>query len=176
MPGFEDSWGGRNCRSEQVAGLFGLGVEIGAVVLVAFKSMGHAFGHGDAMGGKGGHLVRVVGHQADRGVAEQGEHAGGDTIEPLIGLEAEALIGLYRVETLILKPVGPELVDEPDAAPLLRQIEQDAAARRRNGVDGAAQLLPAIAFEGAEQIAGETFRMQPGEDRALVEGAPITMA
>ena len=32
--------------------------------------------------------------------------------------------------------------------------------------DGAAQLLPAIAFERPEQIAGEAFRMEPGQHRA----------
>ncbi len=83
---------------------------------------------------------------------------------PLVGLEAQSLIGVDGVEALVLEAIGSQLVDQADAAALLRQIEQHAAARFFDGVDGAAQLLAAIAFERAQEVAGEARRMQPRQD------------
>src|SRR5581483_8425121 len=62
-------------------------------------------------------------------------------IDPLVGVEAELLVGVDRVEPGILELVGAQLVDQADAAALLREIEQNAAARLGDRGDGAAQLL-----------------------------------
>ena len=93
--------------------------------------------------------------------AEEVQHARGDAVEPLVGLEAQTLVGLEGVEALVLQAVGAQLVHQPDAAAFLREIEQHAAARlARWRAIGAAQLIAAIAFERAQKIAGEAFRMQ----------------
>ena len=52
----------------------------------------------------------------------------------LIGLEAEALVGLDRVEPFVLQLVGADLVGEADAAAFLVEIEQDAAALPRRSI------------------------------------------
>ncbi len=92
------------------------------------EGMGHALGDGDAGSLKRRHLVGVVGHQAHGFVAQQRKHFGGDAIKTFVGLEAQALIGLDRIEALILQAIGAQLVDEADAAAFLREIKQDAAA------------------------------------------------
>src|SRR6185437_14644491 len=79
------------------------------------------------------------------------------------GIESELLIGVDRVEPFILELIGAQLVDEADAAALLREIEQHAAARARDLGDRAAQLVAAIAAQAAEQIAGEAFGMETHE-------------
>ena len=58
-----------------------------------------------------------------------------------------------------------DLVGEAVAASFLIEIEQHAAAAFRHGAHGVAQLVAAVAFEAAEQIAGEAGGMQPHGDR-----------
>src|SRR6185369_14092366 len=92
------------------------------------------------------------------------EHLGGGGEDALVGFEAEALVRLDGVEALVLQFIGLELVDEADAAAFLREIEQYACAMLADDADGAAYLIAAIAFERAQQVAGETFRMQAHEN------------
>ena len=81
--------------------------------------------------------------------AELAQHLGGRQIDPLVGVEAELLVGVDRVEPGILQLVGAQLVDQPDAAAFLRQIEQHAAAGRGDRGDRAAQLVAAVAAQAA---------------------------
>jgi hypothetical protein len=64
-----------------------------------------------------------------------------------------------------LQLIGAQLVDQTDAAPFLRQIEQDTGSSLADLGDGAAQLVAAVAAQRAQQIAGETFGMQAGQHR-----------
>src|SRR3546814_3624735 len=73
-----------------------------------------------------------------------------------------------RIEPLILKRIGTQLVQKPDTAPFLTEIEQDAAARCRHRVERCMKLRPAIAFERAEDVAGEAFRMQAHKRRCVM--------
>src|SRR5208282_6281937 len=75
--------------------------------------------------------------------------------------EAELEVGLDRVQPAVLKRVGPDLVAEPDPAPLLMQIDDHAGAGRQDPADRFTQLLAAIASARREDVAGETFRMEP---------------
>ena len=81
--------------------------------------------------------------------AELAQHLGGRQIDPLVGVEAELLVGVERIEPGILQLIGAQLVDEPDAAAFLREIEQHPAARRGDRGDRAAQLVAAIAAQAA---------------------------
>src|SRR5690606_15059500 len=80
------------------------------------------------------------------------------------GVKPKPLVGVGGIEALLLQPVGAKLVDQPNAAAFLREIEKDAAARLVNRFERTAKLLPAVAFQRADQIAGKAFRMQPRED------------
>jgi hypothetical protein len=64
----------------------------------------------------------------------------------LVVAEAEAKIGVDRVEALILQRIGAQLVDQPDAAPLLTEVQQYPPSRSGDRGDGVAQLRPAVAF------------------------------
>src|ERR1700720_3727834 len=122
--------------------------------------MRYALDHIDSGLAKRVDLVRIVGHQAHRFESEERQHAGGDAVKAFVAFEAEPLIGLHGVETLVLQTIGAELVYESDAAAFLCQIEQDTASGTRDGGDGASELRAAITFERSEEIAGEAFRMQ----------------
>ena len=69
-----------------------------------------------------------------------------------------------------MERIGAQFVGETDAAPFLAQIEQCAAAGRADQPQGFAQLRPAVAFEAAEDIAGQTFAVQPHQRRLTTEG------
>src|SRR5207244_8181809 len=101
-----------------------------------------------------------VGQQADSAETELAEHFRCRQVNPLIGVKAQLLVGVERVETSILQPVGSQLVDEADAAPFLREVEQQPATCSRDRCDPAAQLVAAIAAQAGEQVAGKALRMQ----------------
>ena len=81
------------------------------------------------------------------------------------------MIGLDRIEPLILKRIGAHLVGEADAAPFLIEIEQNARALGAHLGQCAAQLGAAVAFETAKEVAGETGRVQPRQHRRRTIGA-----
>ena len=122
-------------------------------------------GDADAVALKRRDFIRVVGHQPHRAETQLAQHFRSREVHTLVGVEAELLIRVERVEPGILQLIGPELVDEADAPALLRQIEQHAVARSRDRGDRAAQLVTAIAAQAGEQIAGKTLRMQSHQDR-----------
>src|SRR3546814_17911266 len=74
-----------------------------------------------------------------------------------------------RIEPLILKRIGTQLVQKPDPAPFLTEIEQDAAARCRNRLERCMKLRPATAFERAEDVAGTAFRMKEHTRRCVID-------
>ena len=106
--------------------------------------MRHALGDPDAVAFEGDHLVGVVGQQPYRAKTELPQHFCRREINPLVGVEAQLLVGVERVETGILQAIGAQLIDQPDAAPLLRQVEQHAAGCRDRR-DPASQLVAAVA-------------------------------
>ena len=97
----------------------------------------------------------------------EAQHARGDAVEPLVAFETQAPVRFERIESLILQTIGAQLVDETDAAPLLRQIEQHAASGLRDGRNRFAQLNAAIAVQRAQEIAGETFRVDARQNRPI---------
>ena len=102
---------------------------------------------------------------------------GADAVVAQVGREAEALVGLDRVEPLlVLEPVGADLVLEPDAAPFLSHVEQHAAALGVDHLHGGLELLAAVAALGAEGVARQALAVHAhqhvpvGVDLALHQG------
>ena len=151
--------------SEQMAAAEGLGSEIGLVMVIAGHDMGNSLDHLDTTSSQLGHFIRVVGHQTYPVEAEPTQHFSCREIEALVGIEPKPLIGVQRVVALILELIGPQFVDETDAAPFLSEVQDDTVARGRNLGDGPAQLLAAVAPQRAQQVAGKAFRVQPDQDR-----------
>ena len=75
----------------------------------------HPLNDGNALLGKHAYLVRIVCHQPDGCVAEILEYLRGNSKPPLLRLETQPLIGIDRVEALVLQFIGLQLVDQPDA-------------------------------------------------------------
>src|SRR6202022_4665837 len=70
-----------------------------------------------------GDLARVVREEANRREPEVGEDLRADPVVPGVGREAELGVRLDRVTALLLQLVGLELVEQADAATLLRHVE-----------------------------------------------------
>src|SRR5262249_34235320 len=75
-----------------------------------------------------GDLVRCVCEHADAREPEVGGDLGADAVLARIGLEAELDVRLDRVQALLLELVRAQLVEQPDAAPLLGKVEEHACA------------------------------------------------
>ena len=58
--------------------------------------------------------------------AEVLEDLQADAVVAQVGAVAEGEVGLDGVEPLVLEGVGPDLLDQADAAPLLGQVDQGA--------------------------------------------------
>ena len=74
-----------------------------------------------------GDLLRVVREDADGRQAQLGEDLVPDAVVAHVGLEAELEVRLDRVQPVLLQLVGAELVEQADAAALLRHVEEHAA-------------------------------------------------
>src|SRR5690606_40246520 len=61
-------------------------------------------------------LVGVVGHEADRPGSRVLEDLGADAVLPEIGGETQGVVGLHRIQPLILEGVGPDLVEKAGAS------------------------------------------------------------
>ena len=75
------------------------------------------------------------------------QNFGSDAVVTESHLEPERLVGLDGVHALALEVVRLELVDQPDAAPLLSEAKQNARAFSPHLCQRPAQLRPAIAFQ-----------------------------
>ena len=109
-------------------------------------------------------LVGVVGEQRDPVDAERAQHLGGHGVVALVRGVAEGEVGLVGVEAGVLQRVGVELGVEPDAAALLPQVEQVAAAPRRSA-------RPPRAAAGRSRSAGCRARRRSGTRCAAAPAA-----
>ena len=108
-------------------------------------------------------LLGLLVRRRTRRNAELAQHRRGGPEIAFVAAEAEMVVCLHRVEAGVLQHVGAQFVHQPDAAPLLRQIEQHAGTLVCHAADRAAELVAAVAAQGTEEIAGEAFRVQAGE-------------
>ena len=94
---------------------------------------------------------------------------GGDGVVPLVVAEAQGVVGVHRVQALILEGVGPDLVHDADPAALLPQVEHHAPLRLLDAAQGGLELIPAVTAAGAQRVAGEALAVQAGEDVGLTD-------
>src|SRR5438093_2452676 len=102
-------------------------------------------------------LVGVVRQDADLPQPEVVEDLTANPVVAVIGLEAERLVRLDRVLSLVLELVGAELVAETDPAPLLPEIQDHALSFGSDDVHGALELAPTVAAHRAEDVPRQTF-------------------
>src|SRR5699024_7124016 len=110
-------------------------------------------------------FVRVVGQQVDSGDAELCQHFTRDAVVAFVLVEAQNPVGFNGVQPVVLKLVGTHLVGRANAASLLRQIEQGAAAALVEGGDTGLELRAAVATQAAEKISREAGRVHSDGNR-----------
>ena len=118
-------------------------------------------------------LGRVVRHQAHLADAEVAQDLAADAVVADVRREAELLVRRDGVVPLVLQLVRLELVDEPDAAALLEQVEEDAPARLDDLLHGERELGAAVAAGRTEDVAGQALRVDADEDRLVFADLPV---
>ena len=82
---------------------------------------------------------------------------------PQIDRKTELLVCFNRVSALILERVGANLIDDADAATFLLLVDDRAPAFLLNHLHCPVKLAPAVAFDRAKDVAGQTLRMDANE-------------
>ena len=67
--------------------------------------------------------------------------------------------------SLVLEVIGLQFVDQTDAAAFLTDVKQHPAAFLVHHFHGLVQLIPAVASQGAENVAGQAFGVNPDQNR-----------
>ena len=80
-----------------------------------------------------------------------------------VGRKAELEVRLDGVEPLLLQLVRLELVEQADAASLLRHVEEHAAVLGGDAAEREVELLAAVAAQRVEDVAGEAFGVDADE-------------
>src|SRR6185295_18063604 len=137
--------GERSYAAQEVAELLLLRLQVAPGAVGGRHLEGHAVGDLQAVAGQAHELARVVGEQQDPVQAQLVQDLGPDAVVALVGLEAQALVGLDRVLALVLELVGHDLVHEADAAALLAQVEQHALFGPPDHLQRAVKLAAAVA-------------------------------
>ena len=81
------------------------------------------------------------------------QHLGSAAIVALVGLEAQAEVGIDSVVALLLQLVGSQLVHEADAPSFLLHIDDDAPSLLFYFLHGAMQLFSAVAAPASQNVA-----------------------
>src|SRR5205809_4070655 len=105
-------------------------------------------------------FCRVVRHESHGLYAEDPQHAGGALVGSEVRWESEDPVGVDRVEAMVLKVVGSDLVGDPDHASFMREVEQDAAMRIADFLKRRIALASGIATIENEDVTSDTIRMQ----------------
>jgi hypothetical protein len=90
-------------------------------------------------------LSPIVGEQPGPRAVQHPEHACDDAVIALIVIEAECVVGVEGIETVVLQLICPHLVGETKPAAFPSQIENDAAAEVFEQRQSEPKLFPAVA-------------------------------
>ena len=149
---------------DEVTALVGFRLEIRPVVCIRGDHQRDPIGDVHSERTKPVDLPRVVRHQTHRPDAERAQHVRGDRVVALVVPEAEGDVRLDRVEAVVLQLVGADLVRQPDPAALLAQVEEDPVRHPRESPQRCLELVPAIAPERPDGVAGQALRVDPQRD------------
>lgn len=145
--------------------LIALHLQIILETLLRLDAGGNPLDNLDSCSFESGDFGGVVRHQPNASHAHPFEDGGGKVKLTAIRGEAEPLIGLHGIETLVLELIRAEFRHKTDPAAFFRLIEEDAGARIRNGLKGMFELKTAVAAERAEYIAGKALGVDPYDRR-----------
>ena len=142
----------------QTVAEFGLlGLEVGEIVLVGRHLERELFHDLNAVYFEAADLLGVVGEDAQPPQAQVAEDVGADAVVAAVDRQSEFFVGFDGIEPFVLQLVRPQLIVQPDTASLLTKIDQCPLARLLYHLQGRVKLLPAVASEGIEDVAGHAF-------------------
>ena len=144
------------------------GAQVAFVVLVGLNDDGHGLHNLQSVTFEAAAFDGVVGEQPHLPHAEVAQHLGSDAVVAFVGFEAEGEVGVNGVHALLLQVVGFQLVDQADATPLLTHIEDYAATFLLYHAHGLVQLVAAVAFTAAEDVAGGAAGMHTHQHGLIV--------
>ena len=97
------------------------------------------------------------------------QHLGIHAVVPTVIRVADLAVRVHRVKTLFLQVVGGDLVEDADAASLVRRVVDDhALARLIHQTHRLLELCATIAAERAEHVPREADRVHPCKDTFAV--------
>src|SRR5437870_6002484 len=137
---------------------------------------GDAFRHANAVRAELLDLRGVVRHQLDRGDPEDPQHACGTFVTSEVRRKTKRAVRIDRVETVILKVVRRNLVDDADAPSFLGEVQEDAFGRPPESLQCGIQLLAAVAPLRTEYIAGHAFELRAAGTSRLPANLPFPEA
>ena len=140
--------------------LLGLGLEVPLVVRIRGNHKRKHFDDFHPSLPQIGDLFWIVGHQSNLIPTQRFADFTGYGKTASIPLMAQFLIGLKRIEPLLLQVVRFQFFDQTDASSLLPQVNH-CTSLLSNLFQGMIQLGTAIAFQRPHHISGPTFRVDP---------------
>src|SRR6266536_4953696 len=102
-------------------------------------------------------LRGVVRHDARASDAEPAQHRGGRGVVTSVDGQAKRDVRVDRIESAVLERVRADLVEEPDAASLVAEVEQHPAVGAPYLLEAGLQLLAAVTAQGAKRLTGQTL-------------------
>ena len=142
-----------------------LRLQISRETLVKFDKKRHALADLNPAVSQSTDFVRIVGHQANAIEAEIEQNLRALFVATQVNAEPESLICLDSIGAIVLESIGTNLIDDADAATLLLLVDDRAATFLGDQLECCGELLPAVAFDGAENVAGHALRMYTCERR-----------
>lgn len=140
--------------------LFALGLEIAEILFAGLGEKGDLFNIDEAGIEECTSFGRVIGEQADGGDLQILQNSGSGCIVSCVDGEAERQIGFYGVETPILQAIGADLVQKPNAAPLMApQVDEKAYPFLFDERQAEGELLAAVASFRSKDIPCQTLGM-----------------
>src|SRR5437868_3685046 len=133
----------------------------------------HALIDGQAVTFETDKFPRIIGNRPDRLEAEIEKNLGADSVVAQVRLEAEPLIRFDGIDSLVLKLVGLELVEQADAAALLIEIDDDALSFFGNHFHRGVELPTTVAAQGMKHVARQALRVHPHENTRIGTDIPI---
>ena len=97
------------------------------------------------------------------GQPEVDEDLRADAVVAQVDRQPELEVRVDRVVALVLEVVGAQLVQQPDPAALLGEVEEHAAALLLDHRQRRLELLAAVAAERVEHVAGEALGVHADE-------------
>ena len=157
--------GGRRATvgGRQVAELVALGLQVAPRRALGLERQRHALDDLEARLRERLELLRVARDRADAVHAEVAQDLRALPVGARVGLQAQPLVGLDGVRAAVLQRVGADLVEDPDPAPLLELVDDDAAPLGLHELQRRFELARAVAAQRPEDLAGEALGVDSHE-------------